>query len=449
MRRYIPNTDADREAMVREIGVKDVGELFADIPVESRLNRRLNLPEAVSEPELISLMKELSASCASAEQYSYFLGAGCYNHYIPGIIDHILTRSEFYTAYTPYQPEISQGTLQAMFEFQTLVCQLTGMEAANSSMYDCGTALAEAAIMATRVLRKRATVVVSSSVHPEYRAILKAYLGRLGLKVKEFGFNESGRADVASFEDSLDDDVAAVIVQSPNFFGVIEDLAELSDATSSVGALLIDVVSDPISLGILKPPGELGADIVVGQGQSLGIPMSFGGPHLGLFACREKFVRQMPGRLAGRTADHNGRPGFVMTLATREQHIRRGRATSNICTNHQLMALAAAVYMTTMGKAGMRDVAELNLLKTDYAKNRLLDMGAQLVFSGPVFNEFVVKTARPVKAVNESLREQGIIGGLGLDRFYEQFDDRTMLACCTEGVSRDAIDIFCEEVTRR
>jgi len=449
LRRYIPNTDADREAMVREIGVKDVGELFADIPVESRLNRRLNLPEAVSEPELISLMKELSASCASAEQYSYFLGAGCYNHYIPGIIDHILTRSEFYTAYTPYQPEISQGTLQAMFEFQTLVCQLTGMEAANSSMYDCGTALAEAAIMATRVLRKRATVVVSSSVHPEYRAILKAYLGRLGLKVKEFGFNESGRADVASFEDSLDDDVAAVIVQSPNFFGVIEDLAELSDATSSVGALLIDVVSDPISLGILKPPGELGADIVVGQGQSLGIPMSFGGPHLGLFACREKFVRQMPGRLAGRTADHNGRPGFVMTLATREQHIRRGRATSNICTNHQLMALAAAVYMTTMGKAGMRDVAELNLLKTDYAKNRLLDMGAQLVFSGPVFNEFVVKTARPVKAVNESLREQGIIGGLGLDRFYEQFDDRTMLACCTEGVSRDAIDIFCEEVTRR
>jgi len=449
LRRYIPNTDADREAMVREIGVKDVGELFADIPVESRLNRRLNLPEAVSEPELISLMKELSASCASAEQYSYFLGAGCYNHYIPGIIDHILTRSEFYTAYTPYQPEISQGTLQAMFEFQTLVCQLTGMEAANSSMYDCGTALAEGAIMATRVLRKRATVVVSSSVHPEYRAILKAYLGRLGLKVKEFGFNESGRADVASFEDSLDDDVAAVIVQSPNFFGVIEDLAELSDATSSVGALLIDVVSDPISLGILKPPGELGADIVVGQGQSLGIPMSFGGPHLGLFACREKFVRQMPGRLAGRTADHNGRPGFVMTLATREQHIRRGRATSNICTNHQLMALAAAVYMTTMGKAGMRDVAELNLLKTDYAKNRLLDMGAQLVFSGPVFNEFVVKTARPVKAVNESLREQGIIGGLGLDRFYEQFDDRTMLACCTEGVSRDAIDIFCEEVTRR
>jgi len=449
LRRYIPNTDADREAMVREIGVKDVGELFADIPVESRLNRRLNLPEAVSEPELISLMKELSASCASAEQYSYFLGAGCYNHYIPGIIDHILTRSEFYTAYTPYQPEISQGTLQAMFEFQTLVCQLTGMEAANSSMYDCGTALAEAAIMATRVLRKRATVVVSSSVHPEYRAILKAYLGRLGLKVKEFGFNESGRADVASFQDSLDDDVAAVIVQSPNFFGVIEDLAELSDATSSVGALLIDVVSDPISLGILKPPGELGADIVVGQGQSLGIPMSFGGPHLGLFACREKFVRQMPGRLAGRTADHNGRPGFVMTLATREQHIRRGRATSNICTNHQLMALAAAVYMTTMGKAGMRDVAELNLFKTDYAKNRLLDMGAQLVFSGPVFNEFVVKTARPVKAVNESLREQGIIGGLGLDRFYEQFDDRTMLACCTEGVSRDAIDIFCEEVTRR
>ncbi len=449
MRRYIPNTDADRDAMLREIGVNDVGELFADIPADVWLNRRLRLPESLSEPELMSLMRQLSASCASAEQYTYFLGAGCYNHYIPSIIDHILTRSEFYTAYTPYQPELSQGTLQAMFEFQTLVCQLTGMETANSSMYDCGTALAEAAIMATRVRAKRASVVVSSSVHPEYRAMLKGYLGQLGLKVQEFGFSESGRVDAASFENSLNDDVAAVIVQSPNFFGVIEDLAALADATSNVGALLIEVVSDPISLGILKSPGELGADIVVGQGQSLGIPMSFGGPHLGLFACREKYVRQMPGRLAGRTVDHNGRSGFVMTLATREQHIRRARATSNICTNHQLMALAAAVYMTTMGKAGMRQVAELNLLKTDYAKNRLSGMGAKLVFSGPVFNEFVVKTARPVNAVNESLHKQGIIGGLALNHFYEQFDDRTMLACCTESVSRDAIDKFCEEVTRR
>ncbi|HUT03216.1 MAG TPA: aminomethyl-transferring glycine dehydrogenase subunit GcvPA [bacterium] len=450
MRRYIPNTDADREAMLREIGVNDVGELFADIPAEVRLRRRLKLPESLSEPELMSLMREFSARCASAEQYTYFLGAGCYNHYIPSIIDHVLTRSEFYTAYTPYQPELSQGTLQAMFEFQTLVCQLTGMEVANSSMYDCGTALAEAAIMATRVRAKRGSVAVASSVHPEYRAVLRGYLGRLGLKVQEFGFSESGRVvDTASFENSLNDDVAAVIVQSPNFFGVIEDLAALADATRGVGALLVVAVADPISLGILKSPGELGADIVVGQGQGLGIPMSFGGPHLGLFACREKYVRQMPGRLAGRTVTHDGRPGFVMTLATREQHIRRARATSNICTNHQLMALAAAVYMTTMGKAGMRKVAELNLLKTDYAKNRLSDMGAQLVFSGPVFNEFVVKTARPVNVVNEALRKHGIIGGLLLNRFYSQFDDRTMLACCTESVSKDAIDTFCEEVTRR
>jgi len=435
--------------MLGKIGVERVEDLFADIPKEAQLNRRLDLPESLSEPELVAFMKRLSKACASSERYTYLLGAGCYNHYIPSVIDHILTRSEFYTAYTPYQPELSQGTLQVMFEFQTMICQLTGMQVANASMYDCATAVAEAAMMATRVVRNRDRIIVARSVHPEYRAVLKGYLERLGMKAQEFDFNPSGQLSIDSLEQNLNESVAAVVVQSPNFFGVIEDLVPLMDAARAVGALSIVAISESISLGLLKPPGELGADIVVGQAQSLGIPMSFGGPHLGFFACRDKYVRQMPGRLAGHTIDHHGRPGFVMTLATREQHIRRARATSNICTNHQLCALAAAVYMTAMGKAGMREVAELNVLKSDYAKRHLTEMGAELVFSGPVFNEFVLKTGRPVDAVNEALLKREIIGGIGLNRFYDEFDKNTMLACFTENVSKEAIDAFCEEAPRQ
>ncbi len=448
MRRYIPNTDADRAAMLNEIGIQQVEDLFADIPKDVRLKQPLDLPEALSEPELISSMKQLSEACASAEQYTFLLGAGCYSHYIPSVIDHILTRSEFYTAYTPYQPELSQGTLQVMFEFQTMICQLTEMEVANASMYDCATAVAEAAMMATRVVRNRDTVVVARSVHPEYRAVLKGYLGRLGMKVQEFDFSASGQISIDSLEQNLKDSVAAVIVQSPNFFGVIEHLQPLIDAAKTAGALSIVAVSEPISLGLLRPPGELGADVVVGQAQSLGIPMSFGGPHLGFFACRDKYVRQMPGRLAGRTVDHHGRPGFVMTLATREQHIRRARATSNICTNHQLCALAAALYMTAMGKAGMREVAKLNLFKADYARRRLAQMGAALAFSGPVFNEFVVRATRPVDSVNEALLERNIVGGVRLNRFYKEFDQNTMLVCFTENAPKEAINAFCEEATR-
>lgn len=448
MRRYIPNTDSDRDAMLEEIGVSRVEDLFAAIPEKVRLKRALDLPEALSEPELVSFMKQLSQACAGSGQYTYLLGAGCYNHYIPSIIDHILTRSEFYTAYTPYQPELSQGTLQVMFEYQTMICQLTGMEVANASMYDCATAVAEAAMMANRVLRNRDTVMVSRAVHPEYREVLSAYLGRIGMTVEEFGFDTSGRVDPENLSKSICEGVAAIIVQSPNFFGVIENVASVAEVAKGKGALLIDVVSEPLSLGVLKPPGELGADIVVGQAQSLGISMSFGGPHLGFFACSEKYVRQMPGRLAGRTVDHDGRPGFVMTLATREQHIRRARATSNICTNHQLCALAAAVYMTVMGKEGMKEVAELNVAKADYARSRLKEKGASFAFSGPVFNEFVVKTRRPVDTVNEALLSKGIVGGLALNRFYDDFDDRTMLACFTESVPKEAIDVFCEEVTR-
>jgi glycine dehydrogenase subunit 1 len=322
------------------------------------------------------------------------------------------------------------------------------MGVANASMYDCATATAEAAMMAVRVLRERGTVIVARSVHPEYRAVLKGYLGRLGVEVRELDWNPGGQVSIDSLEGNLGDGVAAVIVQSPNFFGVIEDLEPLTDAARAAGALSVVVVSEPISLGLLKPPGEQGADVVVGQGQSLGIPMSFGGPHLGVFACRDEYVRQMPGRLAGQTVDRNGRPGFVMTLATREQHIRRERATSNICTNHQLCALAAAVYMTTLGRAGMREVAELNVLKADYARNRLADMGVEPLFSGHVFNEFALKTGRPVDVVNAALLKRKIVGGLGLKRFFAELNENAMLVCFTESAPKEAIDAFCEEAAR-
>ena len=449
MRRYIPTTDQDRETMLGEIGVSSVDELFADIPADKKLDRPLILPQALSEQELVQLMKSLSDATANASDHDYFIGAGCYNHFIPSLIDHFLTRSEFYTAYTPYQPELSQGTLQAMFEFQTMICQLTGMEVANASMYDAATAVAEAALMSTRVHRKRDVILVSRTVHPEYREVLAGYLARMGLEMVEFGWQkETGRSDLDDMAAKLNDKVATVIVQSPNFFGVIENLELIRQASDSSGAMLSVAVSEPISLGILKPPGEYGADIVVGNGQSLGIPMSYGGPHLGFFACKEKFQRQMPGRLAGQTVDHDGRRGFVMTLATREQHIRRARATSNICTNHQLCALAATIYMATMGKQGMREVARLNLLKADYARKSIEDLGGKVLFSGPTFNEFVLRCGRPVIELNEELLDRGLVGGFRLKGFYPQFDAKTMLCCFTEQLSKGAIDEFCEEVTK-
>ncbi|MCD6328558.1 aminomethyl-transferring glycine dehydrogenase subunit GcvPA [bacterium] len=434
--------------MLKEIGASSVEALFADIPSDELLGRPLGLPASLSEPDLVALMKQLAAQNASADDLTYLLGAGCYSHYIPSVIDHVLTRSEFYTAYTPYQPELSQGTLQVMFEFQTMICQLTGMDVTNASMYDCSTAVAEAAMMAGRILRKRSKILICRTAHPEYRAVTKGYLARIGMDYEEVGFDTDGRIDRAELAGKLDDSVAGVIVQSPNFFGVIEEIAIVADAAHEAGALLIDAISEPLSLGILKPPGEQGADIVVGQAQSLGIPMSFGGPHLGFFACRQKFMRQMPGRLSGRTVDHDGRPGFVMTLATREQHIRRARATSNICTNHQLCALAAAVYMTLMGKEGMRELASLNLLKADYAKKQLAQRGMQPLFTGPTFNEFPVGLPRPAASVNEALLEKKIVGGLPLNRFYPEFDEKAMLVCFTEFSSAEAIDTFCEEVTR-
>jgi glycine dehydrogenase subunit 1 len=366
-----------------------------------------------------------------------FLGAGVYSHYSPTIVDHLIQRSEFFTSYTPYQPEISQGTLQYIFEFQTLICQLTGMEVANASMYDGSTAMAEAYLMAQRVTRRN-KIVVATSVHPEYREVAKTYTAHGDADIVEIAFDEaSGRIGDLS---ALDDKTAALVVQSPNFFGCIEDLKSLADAAHSVGALFIVVVTEGISFGLLKSPGSCGADIVVGEGQSFGIPMSFGGPHVGLFATQDKFVRQMPGRLCGIAYDKNGNRGFTLTLSTREQHIRREKATSNICTNQGLIALAATIYMETMGKAGLQEVAMQNAQKAAYAKQQIAALdGYSIPFSAPTFNEFIVRGPKSATETLESVRSAGVIGGLALSKYYSERENE-FLVCVTETSSKVNID---------
>jgi glycine dehydrogenase subunit 1 len=369
-----------------------------------------------------------------------FLGGGAYSHYIPTIVDHILSRSEFFTAYTPYQPEISQGTLQTIFEFQTLVCQLTGMEVANASMYDGSTALAEAVLMAERVTR-RSKVVASGAVHPQYLEVVRTYVQHAGIDLELVDFdNETGQVS-ASLGEAINDQTAAVVVQSPNFFGCIEDLSKLATDAHAKGALLIVAVTEAISLGLLKSPGACGADIVVAEGQSFGVPLSFGGPYVGLFATRERFARQIPGRLVGEAFDKQGRRGFVLTLATREQHIRREKATSNICTNEGLIALAATVYLETMGRRGVREVAEQCVQKTAYAAREIARLkGFSLPFSGPRFNEFVVRGPSNARDLLSRLgSEKAIEGGLALSQFFpERKND--FLVCVTETNTRGHID---------
>jgi glycine dehydrogenase subunit 1 len=422
--------------MLAEIGLSTADELFRSIPTDVQLGRPLNITEPLAEPEVIAALEEMAAKNTAAAKPS-FLGAGVYSHFSPTIVDHLIQRSEFFTSYTPYQPEISQGTLQYIFEFQTLVCQLTGMEVANASMYDGSTAMAEAYLMAQRVTRRN-KIVVARSVHPEYRDVAVTYAQHGDTEIVEIGYDEStGR--VTGLE-ALDSDTAALVVQSPNFFGCIEDLPALADAAHGVGALLVATVTEAISLGLLKTPGACGADIVVGEGQSWGIPMSFGGPHVGFFATREKYVRQMPGRLCGVAYDKNGNRGFVLTLSTREQHIRREKATSNICTNQGLIALAATIYMEAMGKKGLKEVAEQNAAKAGYAKTKIAELdGFSVPFSSPVFNEFVVRGPRPATEVLEAVREKGIIGGLALSKYYAGHDNDILIAV-TETASRENID---------
>ncbi len=433
---YYPHTDADREAMLNTIGVASMDDLFDAVPPEVRFPK-LDLPAAMSEMEVAWEMGGLANGNVSASDYAIFLGAGAYHHFIPSVINHMLLRGEFYTAYTPYQPELSQGTLQAIFEYQSMMCMLTGMEAANASHYDGATSLAEAVTLANVQFKgKRTKVIMSHSVHPMYRAVARTYHQGSGMKF----VGDKGRATIPDLIDMLDEQTALVVVQYPNFFGQIDELGGLAQAAHHAGALLC-IVADPIALGLLKSPGELGADVVVGDGQSLGIPLSFGGPYLGFFATKMDYVRKIAGRVVGETVDKSGRRAFVMTLRPREQDIRREKATSNICTNQGLMALAACIYLSVMGKYGLRKVAELSYHKAHYAAEQINQIdGYSVDMSKPFFKEFVVTCPKPVSEINEILLEHwGIIGGYDLAKDYEDRPNQMLLAV-TEMNTKDEID---------
>jgi len=444
--RYIPNSPEERVEMLDAIGLQSADDLFDSIPQGVRLQRPLNTPAALSEIELLDRFEQMASRNVAARRIS-FMGGGAYSHYIPTIVDHILTRSEFFTAYTPYQPEISQGTLQTIFEFQTLVCQLTGMEVANASMYDGSTALAEAVLMAERVT-KRSKAIASSAAHPEYLEVVRTYVQHAGIHLEVVPFDERTGQSWKSLAEAVDDQTAALVVQSPNFFGCVEDVSALADAAHAKGALLVVVITEAMSLGLLKSPGACGADIVVAEGQSFGVPLSFGGPYLGLFATREKYARQIPGRLVGEAYDKQGRRGFVLTLATREQHIRREKATSNICTNEGLIALAATVYLETMGRRGIQEAAHHCAQKAAYAAREISRVeGYSLPFSGSCFNEFIVRGPISSMELLSSLGdEKGIDGGIALSRFLSDRPN-DFLVCVTETNSRAQIDALIQGLT--
>ncbi|QOY36093.1 aminomethyl-transferring glycine dehydrogenase subunit GcvPA [Anaerobacillus isosaccharinicus] len=439
--RYLPVTEQDKQEMMETIGVKSVEELFADIPEKVRFKGEMNLKVALSEPDTVKELGRMASRNANTQDYTSFLGAGVYEHYIPSVVDHIISRSEFYTAYTPYQPEISQGELQAIFEFQTMISELTGMDLANSSMYDGHTALAEAAMMSAGQTKKK-TILVSKAVHPEARDVLKTNAKGQNLTVVEIDI-ENGVTNLDDLRGKYDEDTACVVVQYPNFFGNIENLAEIEEVAHSKKGLFV-VASNPLALGALKPPGKFGADIVVGDAQPFGIPQQFGGPHCGYFATTTKLMRKVPGRLVGQTTDDKGQRGFVLTLQAREQHIRRDKATSNICSNQALNALAASVAMTALGKAGVKEMALQNIQKANYAKKAFIEKGFTVSFAkNAIFNEFVIKLTKPVKEVNEMLFQQGIIGGYDLGRDYSELENH-MLLVVTELRTKAEIDRLLE-----
>ena len=438
--RYTPHTEAELAAMLETIGVASVEELFADVPHAQRFPR-LDLPDGMSEPEVAALFRRHADANGALDTHSCFLGAGAYHHYTPAVVPHLLFRSELYTAYTPYQPEVSQGTLQTIFEFQTMVARLFGMEVANASLYDGSTALAEAALMAARLRAGRRTVVVSAAVHPEYRQVLATYLSGIGLRIVTVPFDrETGATDRGALQEALDADTAAVLTQYPNFFGVIEPLEELVEMTHAAGALAV-ASADPVALATLRPPGELGVDIATAEGQPLGIPLFYGGPYVGLLATSMRNVRQMPGRLAGVAYDGAGRRGFVLTLKPREQDIRRERATSNICTNEALIATAVAIYVAALGPRGLREVADQCYHRSHYLAAELGRLpGFSPRFSRPFLREFALRTPRPPAEINRRLwEEHGIVGGLDLGRFDLGLEGCWLLTA-TELNSRAAID---------
>jgi len=444
--RYIPNSPDERAEMLQQIGAASIEQLFDSIPDALRLQDHLNVPAALSEIELLRKFEQTAARNQAANRVS-FLGGGAYSHYIPTIVDHLISRSEFFTAYTPYQPEISQGTLQAIFEFQTLVCQLTGMDLANASMYDGSTAMAEAVLMAERVTR-RSKVIASAAIHPQYLEVAHTYVQHAGIELQHAPFDAAtGQTPLSAF-DSIDNQTAAIVVQSPNFSGCIEDLQALGEEAHANGALLIVAVTEAMSLGLLRSPGACDADIVVAEGQSCGVPLSFGGPYVGLFATRDKYARQIPGRLVGEAYDKKGRRGFVLTLATREQHIRREKATSNICTNEGLIALASTVYLETMGRRGVQEAARQCAQKAHYAAREIARVpGFSLPFSAPFFNEFVVRAPSEAATLLDRLaREKGIDGGIALERF-DSNRPNDFLVCVTETNTHEQIDALVTGLT--
>jgi len=444
--RFIPHTEQDIREMLETIGIQNVDQLFTGIPAGLRLgDTPLRLPSALSESEVVDKLRQIQKRNPDPEEMSSFLGAGAYRHYSPAVIGSLIQRGEFSTSYTPYQAEVSQGTLQAIFEFQTMIAMLTGMDVVNASMYDGASALAEAVLMAHRI-NKKSEYLIASSVHPEYRQTVETYLRGTNHQLVNVPYDSTGKTDLEFILKNLNNRVSAVVLQSPNFFGIVEEYEELGKELAEQGTLLIVVVAEPLSLGILKPPGERLADIVVGEAQSFGLPVSYGGPYAGFFATREKFVRQMPGRLAGETVDRRGRRSFVLTLSTREQFIRREKATSNICTNQGLCMLAVTIYLAVMGKQGLRELALLNLSKTDYMKKKLSKIqGFEMRFSGNTFNEVVLKCPKPANQIRDALLEYKILAGLPLGSYYPELDD-SLLLCATELNTVEDIDLLADKL---
>jgi len=442
--RYLPHTPENIAAMLKAIRLDSLEGLFAHIPDDCRRQEALNIPEHLTEWELNDHMDTLSGSMAVSPDYKVFMGAGSYEHYIPSAVSFLLGRSEFVTAYTPYQPEVSQGTLQAIYEYQTLTSRLLGMEVANASQYDGASSLAEAMLMAIRVSRKKA-VAVSRAVHPLYRRVLETYFEPTDLEIRELPYLADGTTDLSPLNDM--DDLGGVAVQSPNFFGCLENVADINQTLENKKALLVVCFSEPLAYGIYKNPGECGADIACGEGQSLGIPRTFGGPALGMFASKMKYVRNLPGRLVGETVDLDGRRGHVLTLSTREQHIRREKATSNICTNHSLCALAAVMYMAALGGTGFRELAQLNYDKSEYLKSALTSAGFNLPFCQATFNEFVVEFPAGFTKTYQRLLKKKMIAGLPLDDFYPELKNHYLL-CATETVTKADMDRLVQEIKK-
>ncbi len=442
--RYLPHTNEDIAEMLKSVGKGSLDDLFTSIPPESRKTGTLNLPESLTEWELDDHMGALAHSMNCGDPNLAFLGAGSYNHFIPATVGFLLSRSEFYTAYTPYQPEISQGTLQGIFEYQTLVSRLLGMEVANASLYDGASALAEAVLMAIRITKKK-KIALSTLINPYYRRVVSTYLAPTGYEIVDIPYLDSGKTDVDSIGDI--DEFAAIALQSPNFFGVIEDLQKTGAKTADQKTLFISCFSEAMAFGLLKAPGDFGADIVCGEGQSFGITQTFGGPGLGMFTCKQKYMRSMPGRLVGQTTDVDGNRGFVLTLATREQHIRREKATSNICTNQGLCALAASIYMASVGGTGLKELAQLNFDKSEYLKKQLSQLGVEIPFSSPTFNEFVIKLPSSLKDKYQKLKAKGIMLGLPLETYFSKLKDH-YLVCVTETAKKEHLDFLLGEVKR-